>query len=70
MPPEDISDEKIGILGVKIWLLVDPGASWHKFAMALYSSSLNGALKQLKALKLLPKRGVFVNNYVELQLGL
>ena len=41
-----------------MWLLFDPNASWQKLAMALYSSTLDGALKQLKALNFLPLQGI------------
>ena len=59
MPPGHVPNEKRGTMGIKIWLLLDPGASWHSLAMALYSSTLNGALKQLKAFEMLPKGGVY-----------
>ena len=60
VPPAHVPDEKSSTMGIKIWLLLDPGASWHTLAMGLYSLTLNGALKQLKAIKMLPKGGVFL----------
>ena len=58
VPPRDTAEEYRTISGVKIWILLDPTASWQRFAMALYSSTLDGALKQLKGLKMLPIQGL------------
>ena len=58
VPPRETAEEDCTSAGVKIWILIDPSASWQIFAMALYSSSLDGALKTLKALKLLPEQGL------------
>ena len=58
VPPRETAEEECTVGGVKLWLLTDPSASWQRFAMALYSSSLDGALKTLKALKLLPEKGL------------
>ena len=57
VPPCETAEEDSTLSGVKIWLLIDPSASWQQFAMALYSSTLDGALKTLKGLKLLPEKG-------------
>ena len=45
--------------GVKVWVLLESTASWQKFAIALYSSKLDEALKKLKQLQLLPLQGLF-----------
>lgn len=58
LPPRDPAEEIYSLFGVKVWLLIDLSASWQKFAMALYSSSLDGALKQLKELNFLPNKGM------------
>ena len=58
VPPRDTSEHSCSLCGVKMWLLLDPTASWQKLAMALYSATLNGALKQLKILKFLPMQGM------------
>ena len=58
VPPRDTPGHSCSLCGVKMWLLFDPNASWQKLAMALYSSTLDGALKQLKALNFLPLQGI------------
>ena len=58
VPPRDTRKESCTLSGVKMWLLFDSTASWQKFAMALYSSTLDGALKRLKTLNLLPSQGI------------
>ena len=60
VPPRDTSKHSCSLSGVKMWLLFDPNASWQKLAMALYSSTLDGALKQLKVLNFLPLQGLMV----------
>ena len=57
VPPRHIAEEDCTISGVKVWLLTEPTASWQKFAMALYSSTLDDALKCLKSLNLLSYNG-------------
>ena len=57
VPPRHNAEEDCTISGVKVWLLTEPTASWQKFAMALYSSTLDGALKCLKSLNLLSYNG-------------
>ena len=57
VPPRHNAEEDCTISGVKVWLLTEPTSSWQKFAMALYSSTLDGALKCLKNLNLLPHYG-------------
>ena len=58
VPPRDTSEHSCSVSGVKMWLLFDPNASWQKLAMALYSSTLDGALKQLKVSNFLPLQGI------------
>ena len=58
IPPRDTSEHSCSLSGVKMWLLFDSNASWQKLAMALYSSTLDGALKQLKVLNFLPLQGM------------
>ena len=58
VPPRETAEEDNTLSAVKIWILIDPSASWQKFAMALYTLSLDGALKTLKVLKLLPEKGL------------
>ena len=55
--PRDTREDRHPLTGVKLWLLSNPTASWHKFAIALYSSTLDGALRRLKELKLLSNQG-------------
>ena len=57
VPPRDQRGESSLFFGIKIWLLFDRNATWQKFAMSLYSCSLDGALRQLRMLKLLPMQG-------------
>ena len=57
VPPRDQRGESSLLLGIKIWLLFDRNATWQKLAMALYSSTLDGALRQLRMLQLLPMQG-------------
>ena len=57
VPPRDTREDKHPLTGVKLWLLSNPTASWHKLAIALYSSTLDGALRRLKELKLLSNQG-------------
>ena len=57
VPPRDQRGESSLFCGIKIWLLFDRNATWQKFAMSLYSCSLDGALRQLRMLKLLPMQG-------------
>ena len=61
VPPRETVEEDFTLSGVKIWLLIHPSASWQQFAMALYSSTLDGALKTLKGLKLLPEKGLNID---------
>ena len=58
VPPRETAEGDSTLSAVKIWILIDPSASWQTFAMALYSLSLDGALKTLKAQKLLPEKGL------------
>ena len=58
VPPRDTAEDTL--CSVKMWLLFDSTASWQKFAMALYSCNLDGALKILKELKYLPIQGIEV----------
>ena len=58
IPPQHTMGDPYSLIGVKVWLLVDPTASWQKFAIALYASTLDGALKKLKELKFLPLQGL------------
>ena len=58
LPPRDSMEEIQSLCGVKIWLLIDSTASWQKLAIALYISSLDGALKQLKILNFLSSKGM------------
>jgi len=58
VPPRETAEEDCTLTAVKLWILIDPSASWQKFAMALYSLSLDGALKTLKAQKMLPEKGL------------
>ena len=60
IPPQHTRGDPYSLIGVKVWLLVDPTASWQKFAVALYSSTLDGALKKLKELKFLPLQGLLL----------
>ena len=60
VPPRDTSEHSSSLSGLKMWLLFDPNASWQKLAMALYSSTLDGALKQLKVLNFLPLQGMTI----------
>ena len=48
IPPPHIAVGEYSILGVKVWILTDANASWQKFAMALYTSALDGALRNVK----------------------
>ena len=57
VPPRKTAEDDCTLSGVKIWLLTNPSASWQVFAMALYVSRLDGALKELKNLNLLPHKG-------------
>ena len=57
VPPRETAEEACALSGVKIWLLTNPSASWQVFAMALYVSRLDGALKEVKRLNLLPQKG-------------
>ena len=45
------------LTGVKMWLLFYPTASWQKLALALYTCTLDGALRRINELKLLPAQG-------------
>lgn len=58
LPPRDSMEEIHSLCGIKIWLLIDSTASWQKLSIALYVSSLDGALKQLKLLNFLPSKGM------------
>ena len=58
LPPRDPMEEIHTLCGIKTWLLIDSSASWQKLSIALYSSSLDGALKQLKYLNFLPSKGM------------
>ena len=55
--PRDTREDSHPLTGVKLWLLCNPTASWQKLAVALYSSTLDGALRRLKELKLLSNQG-------------
>ena len=68
VPPRETAEENCTSAGVKIWILIDPSASWQKFAMALYTLSLDGALKTLKVLKLLPEKGLNIY-FLEIWIG-
>ena len=61
VPPRETAEEDCTLSGVKIWLLTNPSASWQVFAMALYASRLDGALKEVKRLNLLPHAGNTLN---------
>ena len=58
--PKHTMGNPYSLIGVKVWLLVDPTASWQKFAVSLYASTLDGALKKLKELKFLPLQGLLL----------
>ena len=62
VPPRETAEDNCTISGVKIWLLTNRSASWQVFAMALYASRLDGALKELKRLNLLPDTGNSLRN--------
>ncbi|CAI8056640.1 hypothetical protein GBAR_LOCUS30868, partial [Geodia barretti] len=53
VPHRHTREDSHPLTGMKLWLLSNPTASWQKFAIALYSSTLDGALRRLKELKLL-----------------
>ena len=55
VPPRDTRGHPL--TGVKMWLLFDPTASWQKLALALYTCTLDGALRRINELKLLPALG-------------
>ena len=55
VPPRDTRGHPL--TGVKMWLLFDPTASWQKLALALYTCTLDGALRRINELKLLPAQG-------------
>ena len=55
VPPRDTRGHPL--TGVKMWLLFDPTASWQKLALALYTCTLDGALRRMNELKLLPAQG-------------
>ena len=57
VPPRQTAEEDCTVSGVKVWLLTNPSASWQVFAMALYASRLDGVLKEVKRLDLLPNTG-------------
>ena len=61
VPPRQINEESCTLSAVKLWLLTEPSASWQNFAMALYSATLDNALRKLKALNLLSTKGVDFN---------
>ena len=69
VPPRDTREDSHSLTGVKLWLLSNPTASWQKMAIALYSSTLDGALRRLKELKLLPTQGGVPNSVTVLPLG-
>ena len=58
VPPRQINEKSPTLPGVKLWLLTEPSASWQNFAMALYSATLDNALRKLKAMNLLSSKGV------------
>ena len=58
VPPRDPGHNTHLFTGIKLWRLSNPTASWQKFAVALFSSGLDGALQRLKDLKLLPAQGM------------
>ena len=55
VPPRDTRGHPL--TGVKMWLLFDPNASWQKLALALYTCTLDGALRRIHELKLLAAQG-------------
>ena len=55
VPPRDTRGHPL--TGVKMWLLFDPTASWQKLALGLYTCTLDGALRRMNELKLLPAQG-------------
>ena len=69
VPPRDTREDSHSLIGVKLWLLSNPTASWQKMAISLYSSTLDGALRRLKELKLLPTQGGVPNSGTVLPLG-
>jgi len=70
VPLRQTAEEACTLSGVKIWLLTNPSASWQVFAMALYASRLDGAMKELKRLNLLPQKGKVLALSTEIELVL
>ena len=60
IPPRHIAVGDRRLLGVKLWLLTNSTASWQQFAMALYMSAMDDAVRQLKSLNLLSVKGMWL----------
>ena len=56
VPPRETAEGDCMLCGVNLWLLSDPSASWQRFAMALYTWSLEDL--ESSKLKLLPEKGL------------
>ena len=57
IPPCDTAEGDCTSAGVKLWLLKTPEASWHQFAIDLYTTELKGVLHEMKTQNLLPVKG-------------
>ena len=58
IPPPHIASGEHPLLAIKVWILIDSNATWQKLAMSLYTSALDGALKDVKSQYLLSTKGM------------
>ena len=58
IPPPHIPSGEHPLLALKVWILTDSNATWQKLAMSLYTSALDGALKDVKSQYLLSTKGM------------
>ena len=61
IPTRERSADECTLSGFKIWMLTNSTASWQTLAMSLYALRLNAVLKELKALNLLPQKGIVLH---------
>ena len=63
IPTRERSADECTLSGFKIWMLTNSTASWQTLAMSLYALRLNAVLKELKALNLLPQKGMVLYSH-------
>ena len=58
IPPRHTVGDPRELSELKYWILFDTKATWQKFAMALYRSTLDVALQKMRQHNFLPALGI------------